>query len=383
MNIVCWLFVIGFCFLSFVLVQIGLPFSAVVVFAIPFAIALLCLIAYFRQREKEKKSRNQIRYPEGCNPETTIITSRCNGWTSFYDYGTYDGRVRCIDGHPIKTPDDWDKWCVVKNHSLAIEGHLNSIKSEMEKKRKTHNIRELYSEWLEYYEKYRTWCIRYSLWNCILEEKEPFVPTSRQIDKEKRMLADMEAFCVKCEEDQLDYHADIAEKEMYGEKILAYLLKLPYHRGYRHVAIKELSTGDPELKKIVWSAYRYLLSKGTIIEKKDEAGHYLFRKAPVRKSKDSLIETETNSVALSPSVFHPGRYANVTNYTKCKARYTVGLPVDLDRSGNRCTFISTANGEKHQTSLERCTCLAYQNNNQHEPCKHMVALAIYLGHISP
>ena len=325
---------------------------------------------------------SKIEYPKGCNPETTVITSHGKYGTTFYDYGTYDGQVRFIDGHPIKTPEDWDKWCVVKNHSRDIEAHLVTLKHEMEKKHKANNIRSLYTEWLDYYEKYRSWCAQYLLWNCILEEKEPFVPTSLQVAKEKHMLDKMEKFCKKCEDDQLDYHADIAEKIKHGEHITAALLKFPYHRGYRHIVINELSKGDKQLKEQYMKAYRYLRSQGIIIEKKDETGHFLFRKAPVRKYQDDDNSCESGQHSqLEPSTFKPWRYETVTNYTKCKVRYTVDVPRDLDRSGNRCTFISTANGEIHRTSLEQCTCLAYQNNGSREPCKHMVALAIHLGYI--
>ena len=72
-------------------------------------------------------------------------------------------------------------------------------------------------------------------------------------------------------------------------------------------------------------------------------------------------------------------YENIYSRTVLKAKMTVGLPLNVDKSKNTCHFISQTDGREYLTSLEQCTCPAFCNRPD-EPCKHMVALAAYLGY---
>ena len=54
--------------------------------------------------------------------------------------------------------------------------------------------------------------------------------------------------------------------------------------------------------------------------------------------------------------------------------------MNVDNEKNTAEYISVSRGDHYYTSLEKCTCPAYSKSY---PCKHMVALANYLGYYKP
>lgn len=102
-----------------------------------------------------------------------------------------------------------------------------------------------------------------------------------------------------------------------------------------------------------------------------DAKHYVVRKARKRK-----VEPEA-PVTLPASHFDGSLFSTVDPKTFYKVQYTVSTPQEVDRERNTCIFYSKSTGEKYHTSLEQCTCPAFSGQYA---CKHMVALALYLGY---
>lgn len=270
---------------------------------------------------------------------------------------------RCLDGIPLQTDDDWVQWYVWKGY--ADDG-LASRLYELETKMiatDTDDPESLLREWHWYYDRYRRICSRHGMWNRLIDDRAPFIPTKEQIYLEQRLFFSLEQKVKNAKQ----YQAKYAE---YSQLLLRYLLVQPRHIGDREKALSELSNGRKERKSDLRKVYRNMVRNHSLIEKKDKNDRWIFRKPPSQKEKRYVFDSK-------PSVYSSQLYQNVTSRTEYKAVITVGYPVEMDKELRHCKFLSKSREAVYYTTLESCTCPMFSPNS--EPCKHMVKLADALG----
>ena len=274
---------------------------------------------------------------------------------------TYDGGERYIDGHRVNSADDMAKWYVKKGFGEGLERRLCEIEHELEKLN-SDGGNELLKEWDERYTTYRNLCIETGMWNWLIGDRATFIPTTSQLEMEKKLR-----------ENVVDLYHQWQERLLDNQVILGYLEKVPRKHCLKKTLIKELAKDDPEKKKQIQNIYRRLLKSEIIGEKNNEKGEIETRIIIRRKT----IQKEL--LAQPPSAYHPEIYTNICMSDVYKVDYTVAEPEDLDRTNGTCFFISKSSGERYATSLERCSCPAYCKGYA---CKHMLALAMRLGYFS-
>lgn len=317
-------------------------------------------------------SNNGNSASEGLGERHTVYrSSGSKGFTSI----TYTGDVRYLDGKPIQTTDEFERWRVINSQALAMRDHLRFLQQRIVDPSEP-KAAQYYDEWMRRYQTYRQLVVRHKLWNMAVDINEPFRESDRQLQAEKAFLSKLEH----------SYEASIADREacMLGEyenhlietEIINYLNSCPRKKAEKKTLVAALSNGDMEKRKLINRRYHSLLLRGIIGEKKDENGNTITRIIIRRNAKSDL---DSQGSQLPASKYKPSFYENVYSRTVLKAELTVGSPLNVDKRKNTCHFISQTDGSEYLTSLEQCTCPAFSNRPD-EPCKHMVALAAYLGY---
>ena len=271
---------------------------------------------------------------------------------------TYEGE-RYVDGRRVNNSDDMARWSVLKSLADGYWSRLLEIERLLEKNN-TDDGDDLLKEWNQRYQKLRQLCIDNKLWNGLIGDRSPFIPTTSQLAKE----AEIKEHIIKL-------HENWKSRMIENRIVLDYLEKCPRKHALKSVMLSDLSGKDPENKKKIQAIYRRLKSSGIIGEKENKEGKIEAR-IIVRRSKN-----DQHAKSLPASTYHSSIYENVRRYDIYKVDYTVGAPERLDRSMNTCQFTSKTSGENYLTSLEQCTCPAYIKGRA---CKHMLALAIQLGY---
>lgn len=339
-----------------------------VVVIVIIAIVFVCVIS----NHIHKSSSGQSSGSYSNSDETMHYVKKAPGDTGFDSIG-YSGNVRYIDGVPIKTTADFDRWRVINGHAMSMCDHLRSLQYQFTSKTDTHST-EHYEEWKQYYQKYRELIVRHRLWNMCIGEHEPFIQSEAQLAEEKRFLSDLDKQYNEALIDQESYIDELYHKNLLEQEIIKYLQSCPRKNANKTEMIKKLAGGDSDKRKALQRAYTSLLRKNIIGEKKDDNGQIIARFIVRRKK----TETDTNSIPELPaSTYHPEQYKDLWKQIINKAELTVGIPEKVDRQKNTCQFKSLTNGSIYYTSLEQCTCPAFGGK---EPCKHMVKLAMYLGY---
>ena len=287
----------------------------------------------------------------------------------------YSGDLRYIDGVPLRSTADFDRWRVINGHALSIRNHIQDLERQFTDG-KDLEAQKHFEEWKQYYQKYRQLIVRHRLYNTYIGQHEPFIETSLQLSQEKQYLADVERRYHAADIEREIYIDELYQKNIIEQEIIDFLQNCLYKKSQKSDMMKTLAKGDSEHRKALQRAYTSLLRREIIGEKKDDSGRLITRYIIRRRKNDD----ESAYPQLPASVYHPELYNDLWHQIVNKAELTVGTPENLNREKNTCTFTSLTDGSVYSTSLEKCTCPAFGGK---EPCKHMVKLAMHLGYYHP
>ncbi len=327
-------------------------------FAAAFALKIIIDIGKAIYYERKKNTKESWRESNGKGSFT--IYER-NGLSTVAR--TYTGGERYIDGHLIQNADDMEKWNVLRGHQMALERRLYDIEYLL-KKEDTDNGDALYREWLMRYDRYRTICISTGMWNWVVGDRKTFVPTSEQIAAEDRK---------KKETEQLFQSWKLAH-DIYAKRrdgIIRYLESSPRKHAIKSRLVQDLSCGNAAERKELFKVYKKLKAQGVIGDKEIRSGVVETRIIIHRKKPDTTEQ-------VTPSAYFHSKYMNIPKRDYYKTVYTVGSPENVDKVKNTCSFTSLTDGTKYYTSLEKCSCPAYERDGR---CKHMIKLALHLGYL--
>lgn len=337
--------------------EVLLPFILPLIISVVGGI-IICIVQDKTKASKDKydSSRYQVLSEKQLQGATVRVIREIDG---------DDGRR--LNGKPLQNQNDWDRWWVLKGKGDGYVRRLYEIENEMAEDLQS-DLDSLRNEWNRRYDAYKYLCKEHGMWNEMLKDHQPYIPTHYQLEREKALFSRIESIC----------QHGMVERELYQKyqkEILDFLLTKPGHKVIRKKLFQHFHQEDPQKNKQFKRIYNKLVENHVLSDRKNPDGNYYVRKAPKRKA-----PSETSS-DLPHSSFDSIQYINVDNKLLYKAEYSVASPIDLDIEKNTCTFISQTSGEKYRTSLSQCTCPVYDPSYRY-PCKHMVALALHLGYIS-
>lgn len=317
-----------------------------------FDIAWMIFVFIHHARKKEKQQKN-----DPCHIDA-------DHWVKGKTISIgYSGTARYINGREIKTCDEWDEWGVIKGFSMNISGHLKELERKMLDGR-CDNYAAAKSEWHSYYSRLRKLCIQHCLWNPMLDDHAIFKPTTAQAEAEKQLFRRIDAACATGID--TDY-----QRSSRKEEILSYITSKNGH-VVRKSMVNHFCGADDALKREYRRICNEMVASGILMESHNDKGQLTLKIKRQSKKKQNV------QPQLAPSTFVRIKYENLSPKLYYKVKHTVGAPLHVDKTNNRCEFVSLSTGERYYTSLSQCTCPAYHNN---EPCKHMVALAKHLGYL--
>lgn len=272
--------------------------------------------------------------------------------------------LRRVDGHLCKTDTDYHKWNIINGMAREMHYRLKEI-AYLLSDPATENGDTLYAEWKLRYGSYRALCIKHGMWNYQLDDYKTFVPTYPQTIAEEKLKRRIEDLYKTWVTEHCQY---VVENDL----ILDYLRKCPRCHAIKSDLVRDLSNGNSEERKKINRIYSRLKRKGIIADKQLQGTNNFEARIVTHHKK------ELQPISLLPSTYNVALYSDLDQFDLFKVQNTVGLPENIDKTKNTCTFTSLGNGEVYNTSLNMCTCPAFQNSGR---CKHMVALAMHLGYL--
>lgn len=308
------------------------------------------------------------RVPQGFNPRTTVKEDG-EGYTYYRDYG---GETRYLNGKPLKTANDLTEWQAIMGHGKKLYGRLMGLERIIGGGDEQAAADAL-SQWEELLCEYRAYVLKHGLYHDYVGDRKPYTGAPEQIRAEKEAQHRVHQA----------YKAGKAERQALQAAKDAIYNYIQSHKGEdrRKTAMTRTlypAVGDAA-RAYYLKAYRALIAEGTIREiTRQNKGQYvqLCSKPKVTKGMDEPEVSLDTFAKLTHSQYRPTLYENLDFKMLCKARHDVGEPQNLDRWLHTCTFVSTSTGQIYRTSLEACTCPAFERGIS--PCKHMVKLKITL-----
>lgn len=342
-----------------------LAFLGIVIYAVRSAVKISRKSASSKQEQTTTYDSKLVRIAQSEIYQRSVST---------YDDESYEdpSRPYRIDGRKVTTDAEWEQWWIIRDFTVKIATSLKELEEQI-KTAKCDSVEEAYVTWNEFYDRLRNLCIRHSLWNPAIMDKEPFVPTEWQLKKEETL----KIYVNNCYQEGLKREKEKQEEEVKHMERQANVLEyLTEHQGkevVRHIMIDNLSQRDAKLKALYLQTCTRMAKENLISESKNSSG-----RITIKKRKQSGRSSVGPVSSLPPSTFDKSWYSVVPIRTIYKAMYTVGQPIDLDKEKNTAVFKSLSSLDVYQTSLSECTCYAFTNDST-LPCKHMVALAKSLG----
>lgn len=334
-----------------------------VVILLVIGVSFCCFaVAQYRKEAKEAK-KEEI-------PHKTTTPLHSTPKAVIYHVGN-DGKLtrtrppegRTLDGRALQTEDDWVQWYVWKGFTEGLSGYLYDLEAKMVAMENADSSDTL-NEWHDCYSRIRRIYIRHSMWNYVLGDRSPFIPTSEQLSREKAYIHVIEKKQKEAMEAQRIY-------AKYSVAILDYIKTQPKHIALRSMLIRTVSEQFSETPEGIRKVYRRMCRIGIIKESQNDTGRWVVKKAAVRKPRD-------HGDMERVSRYSSDLYRKVTTRTEYKALITVGAPQNLSSEKGCCQFKSMSTGEVYTTHLDQCTCPVFCKGG--EPCKHMVTLASKLGY---
>lgn len=197
---------------------------------------------------------------------TEVVTDTSNG--------------RRIDGHPLRTREDWDRWSKYDHQAMDCADFIRKCEKELKSSYCADPERTLQLV-KDNYSRYESLCTQYGMWNNLIHDHANYIPTADQRQRSAAFIEDIAALVPTAIEkrDKIDEAAAIAIRYLDTFKG-----KIAYRSDMTRYLSSELEITPSEAGKIL----RVLYNQNILRESKNEQGRIIVRK--VRKKKETTPE---------------------------------------------------------------------------------------------
>ena len=344
-----------------------LVFTGIILGLLLIGVPIYHLLYYLLNRPSRKNTDHSSDYLIGpLGPDQYKIPTKLG-------YFVVEDDGKRIFGHPPKTKDEWDRWWVNKGLAEGYYRHLEELEKRIDSV-KEDTPASVLTEWFDYYQKYRDHCYEFGIWNQIVNDRKAFIASPSQREAECRAKEQIRRRYETAEIQRVARRTQEETEVIFQNAMLDYIARQPGHTVQRSHMLKVVSKQQNIPRDALLKIYGKMVTKHILSEKKVD-GRYFVKKARKR------AEKKEEPVLLPKSRYYPSNYSEVSKRTYYKALDTVNPPINIDYNDSKCEFVSMSSGQTYYTSLEKCTCPAYQDASH--PCKHMLAFAIKLGYFNP
>ena len=253
------------------------------IFAV-FVLVLVLILAIYILRLKKERERDMqnLAQNQGDNPyvqsnisfqavrtvydeqqrlyRQEVITDRSNG--------------RRIDGHPLRTREDWERWSVYDHQARDASEIVNKCIKELSSSFCSDPL-ETFRLAERNYRIYEDLCSRYGMWNGLIKDHAVYVPTYEQRQRSEQFINEIRSLIKDAEQRK----AFSIEAEGIA---LQYIQSKPHKTAYRTDVTRKIGSAMEITPSEATKAIRVLCNRGVLRESKNEAGRLILRKARSR-----------------------------------------------------------------------------------------------------
>ncbi len=234
-----------------------------------FGICILCIIWAVIRAKRMKVQDGKPTFSVSMTPVRTVYDEQQRVYRQEVISDTSNGRM--IDGHPLRTREDWDRWSKYDHEARDCADIIRKCERELESKYCQDPEASLRRA-KDAYARYERLCTTYGMWNNLIQDHAYYVPTAEQKQRSKQFLDRLTALVpAAIEQKQLvDKSREIA---------LAYLESLPGKTAYRTDMTRQLSSEMEITPSEAGKLLRILYNLDVLREAKNDQGRIIVRKA--------------------------------------------------------------------------------------------------------
>lgn len=190
---------------------------------------------------------------------------------------TSNGRM--IDGHPLRTREDWDRWSKYDHQAMDCANVIRKCEKELKSSYCADPEKALQLA-KDNYAQFERLCTQYGMWNYLIDDHAHYIPTAEQKQKSKVFIEGIAALVPTAIEKRriVDEAAQVA---------LSFLDSIKGKTGYRSDLTRHLSSQMEITPSEAEKLLRVLCNQNILRKSKNEQDRIVVRKARKRKDDEN------------------------------------------------------------------------------------------------
>ena len=231
--------------------------------------ALMIGISLYCSKHRSRKMQDpHISFTVSVGPVKTVYDDQTGQNKEIMIADTSNGRK--IDGHPLRTPDDWARWSEYDDQARECQKVINNCQKALQSTY-CKDPDAMLAKVKETYAEYERLCLTYGMWNLIIGDRETYIPTEDQRKKSQCFLENVENMVPPAKEQKT--RVDQAKKIAYA--FVDQYQEKAYRTDLARKLSSEMEINSAEANKVI----RILCNINALREEKNEKGRIYVRRA--------------------------------------------------------------------------------------------------------
>ena len=255
-----------------------------ILFIIFLILAIVIALAFLIEKS------SHVKFSVTMNPIKTVYNEQMHRYEE-KPFDTSNGRV--IDGHPLRTQEDWARWSVYEKKARDVSNRIMDCEKAL-RSPFCENPQEVADQAQSLYKEFESLCSTYGMWNWLINDYEVYIPTARQRCDSFDFLRSITSLVPDAiEKRDLSFRAEQVVNE--------YLQSCPRHTGYRADIVRLLSSEMDCTPSDSAKMLRVLYKRNLFIESKKQQGRIVVRKRIEKKTNQGGKSAELGNMIESPN----------------------------------------------------------------------------------
>ncbi len=243
---------------------------------IPIILLGICVLIIIgiiiKNRQSKSQNSSNASFSVSISPVRTVYDEQQRVYRQEVISDTSNGRL--IDGHPLRTREDWDRWSKYDHEARDCADTFRKCERELESKYCQDPAATLQRA-KSAYARYENLCTTYGMWNNLIQDHAHYIPTSEQKQRSKELIDRISALvpAAQAQKELIDKSKDVA---------LSYLETLPEKTAYKTDMTRHLSSEMEITPSEAGKILRILYNLDILRESKNDQGRIIVRKARKR-----------------------------------------------------------------------------------------------------
>lgn len=216
-----------------------------------------------------ERKKDGVYFSVSVTPTRTVYDEQKRLYREEVISDTSNGRM--IDGHPLRTQEDWSRWSVYEHKATAIYSSIRKYEKELAGPFCS-NPEEIEKLVRVNYSDYERLCSNYGMWNNFIDDRAVYIPTNDQRIRSERFLESISALVPSAIKKR--------DQSLLAEKIVLDHLQTCYGKvDFRVDVVRLLSDKLDCNSSDAGKMLRLLYKRNVLRETKNKAGRIIVKKA--------------------------------------------------------------------------------------------------------